>query len=83
MRKYTRPRHVRLVLETPLRHKRDAGIVGIDDFSFAALFANLLRRISMLTYFHTDIPLEVEDAGRDRFKEQFKKHKLPALRDAV
>lgn len=34
-----------------------------DNFTFAALFGNLLRRISMLTYFHTDTPLDVDFAG--------------------
>lgn len=57
------PHQVRLVLETPLRLKRDAGIVGVDDFSFGALFSRLLRRISMLTYFHTDTPLETDFAS--------------------
>lgn len=60
------PRHARLVLETPLRLKRDAGVVGVDDFSFGALFSNLLRRISMLTYFHTETPLETDFAALTR-----------------
>lgn len=60
------PSGVRLILETPLRLKRDAGIVGARDFSFGALFANLLRRISMLTYFHTDTPLETDFAALTR-----------------
>lgn len=60
------PSHARLILETPLRLKREAGIVGARDFSFGALFANLLRRISMLTYFHTDTPLETDFAALTR-----------------
>lgn len=60
------PSRARLVLETPLRLKREAGIVGARDFSFGALFANLLRRISMLTYFHTDTPLETDFAALTR-----------------
>jgi hypothetical protein len=34
--------------------------VGPDDFRFADLFGALLRRISMLTAFHTDTPLETD-----------------------
>ena len=33
------------------------------EFRFADLFSSLLRRISMLTYFHTDTPLETDFAG--------------------
>jgi hypothetical protein len=45
---------------TPLRVKREGRHVGARDFTFADLFANLLRRISMLTYFHTETPLETD-----------------------
>lgn len=60
------PDQVRVILQTPLRLKREAGIVGVKDFTFGALFSNLLRRISMLTYFHTDTPLETDFAGLTR-----------------
>lgn len=49
-----------LEILTPLRVKRDGHHVGPDEFTFADLFGNLLRRISMLTYFHTETPLEVD-----------------------
>lgn len=45
---------------SPLRVKREGRYVGARDFRFGDLFANLLRRISMLTTFHTDTPLETD-----------------------
>lgn len=51
---------------TPLRLKRDERNVGPAEFCFADLFGNLLRRISLLTYFHTDTPLETDFAGLTR-----------------
>lgn len=50
-------------IQTPLRVKRDGRQVGAGDFGFADLFANLLRRASMLTYFHTERPLETDFRG--------------------
>ncbi len=47
-------------LLTPLRVKREGRHAGPSDFTFADLFGNLLRRISMLTYFHTETPLETD-----------------------
>lgn len=52
-----------IVLETPLRLKREGRHVGPELFAFADLFGNLLRRISMLTYFHTSTPLETDFRG--------------------
>ncbi len=57
------PEAVQIHFQTPLRLKRDGRNVRPQDFSFAALFGNLLRRFSMLTYFHTETPLEVDFAG--------------------
>lgn len=57
------PGAVSLELHTPLRLQRDGHNVGPDDLRFADLFSNLLRRLSMLTYFHTDTPLETDFAG--------------------
>ncbi len=57
------PQKVRLHLETPLRIKRDGHFVGPDNFDLRDLFGSLLRRISMLTYFHTDTPLKTDFAG--------------------
>lgn len=52
-----------VTLDTPLRLRRDATIVNAGSFSFTAFFSNLLRRISMLSYFHTDTPLETDFAA--------------------
>lgn len=57
------PTAVRLDLITPLRLRSGGKDVRPDCFEFAALFSNLLRRISMLTYFHTDTPLETDFSG--------------------
>jgi hypothetical protein len=54
---------VRIDVLTPLRLRREGRPVRPDEFQFVDLFANLLRRVSMLTYFHTDHPLETDFAG--------------------
>jgi len=64
------PARVRITMETPLRLKRADRLVTPEHFGFADLFGNLLRRISMLTYFHTDTPLETDFRGLvDRARE--------------
>lgn len=60
------PARLRLALETPLRLRQAETLLGPDAFQFGALFANLLRRISLLTTFHTDTPLETDFAGLSR-----------------
>ncbi|ADE15892.1 conserved hypothetical protein [Nitrosococcus halophilus Nc 4] len=57
------PEAVQIHFQTPLRLKREGRNVRPQDFFFADLFGNLLRRFSMLTYFHTDTPLEADFAG--------------------
>lgn len=54
------PAACRIELLTPLRVKRDGRHVGPDAFRFADLFGHLLRRVSMLTAFHSDTPLETD-----------------------
>jgi hypothetical protein len=54
---------VRIDLLTPLRLRREGRPVRPDAFRFVDLFTSLLRRVSMLTYFHTDHPLETDFAG--------------------
>ncbi len=51
---------LRLVLLTPLRLKRDEHLVTPEQFGFRDFFANLLRRISLLTYFHAGEDLDVD-----------------------
>ncbi|MDS4029351.1 MAG: CRISPR system precrRNA processing endoribonuclease RAMP protein Cas6 [Candidatus Contendobacter sp.] len=60
------PTRLTLVLETPLRIRQAEKLVGPEAFQFSALFANLLRRISLLTTFHTDTPLEADFAALSR-----------------
>lgn len=64
------PERIRINVETPLRLRRDEHYVTADTFRFTDLFRNLLRRISMLTYFHTQTPLETDFAGLVRRSEE-------------
>lgn len=57
------PAQVQIILHTPLRIKHDNKNLAGREFNFAAFFGNLLRRISMISYFHTDTPLETDFAG--------------------
>jgi hypothetical protein len=57
------PAACRIRLLTPLRVKREGRHVGPGDFRFADLFGVLLRRVSMLSAFHTDTPLETDFRG--------------------
>ena len=52
------PRHIEITFHTPLRIKQDSKNLATREFKFGAFFGNLLRRISMISYFHTDTPLE-------------------------
>jgi len=54
------PKTVTVHLDTPLRIKQEGKNCNAERFSFAAFFGNLQRRISLLTYFHTDTPLETD-----------------------
>ena len=54
------PPEASLALLSPLRVKRDGRRVQPAEFRFSDLFVTLMRRISMLTYFHTDHPLQVD-----------------------
>ncbi len=57
------PDACRICLLTPLRVKRQGRRVGPAGFRFADLFGALLRRVSMLSAFHTDTPLETDFRG--------------------
>ncbi len=56
------PEIIAIKIHSPLRIKQQGHNLNSEHFNFAALFGNLLRRISMLTYFHTDEPLETDFA---------------------
>jgi len=45
-------------LETPLRVKRNGRLVAAERFRFSDLYCTLLRRLSMLSYFHGGTPYE-------------------------
>ncbi|HCK82274.1 MAG TPA: CRISPR-associated protein Cas6 [Candidatus Competibacteraceae bacterium] len=62
----TCPRRLTVVLDTPLRLRQAEKLVGPEAFQFSALFSNLLRRISLLTAFHTNAPLAADFAGLTR-----------------
>lgn len=57
------PAAVRVRLLTPLRLKEDGHNVTPDQFQPHHLLRNVLRRISLLTYFHTDTPYETDFAA--------------------
>lgn len=57
------PKEITINLLTPLAIKYEGISVSHSQFSFAAFFSTLLRRISMITYFHTDTPLEIDFAA--------------------
>ena len=63
------PPAVRVRLLTPLRIKRHAHFVGVSDFDFRAFVGGLLRRISLLTYFFGETPLETDFAALLRSAE--------------
>ncbi len=57
------PTGVSIRLLTPLRVKRGGHFAGTSDLDFRTFFGGLLRRISLLTYFFGDTPLETDFAG--------------------
>lgn len=57
------PKEVDIFFHTPLRIKQDGKNITPREFNFATLFSTLLRRISLISYFHTDTPLEIDFAS--------------------
>lgn len=57
------PPAVRVRLLSPLRVKRHEHLVGVSNFDFRGFMGGLLRRISLLTYFFSDTPLDTDFAG--------------------
>jgi hypothetical protein len=60
------PARLTLMLDTPLRLRAHEHYVTPERFHFRVLFTNLLRRISLLTTFHSDTPLETDFAALTR-----------------
>ncbi len=61
---------VRLRIMTPLRVKRDGKLVTENEFAFHDLFRSLLRRLSLLSYFHTESPWELDFEALTRSSRQ-------------
>ncbi len=57
------PNHIEIKIHTPIRIKQQGHNLNQQTFNFGGFFGNLLRRISMLSYFHTDTPLETDFAA--------------------
>ena len=57
------PPQIEICFSTPLRLKHEDKNLTKHDFNFGAFFGALLRRISMLSYFHTDTPLDIDFAA--------------------
>ncbi|HCX34723.1 MAG TPA: CRISPR-associated protein Cas6 [Rhodocyclaceae bacterium] len=70
------PQAFTIRLATPLRLKGEGEPVRPEDFGFGSFFSHLLRRISLLAYFHTGRELEADFAGLTRQAH------LVSLRDA-
>lgn len=56
------PKKINLNFHSPVRIKQNSKNIIADHFNFGSLFSALLRRISMICYFHTDTPLETNYA---------------------
>lgn len=54
------PNTLELHLTSPLRVNENGRVVDAENLTFSSFFRTLLRRISMLSYFHSDRPLEVD-----------------------
>lgn len=57
------PEIIKINFQTPVRLKQDNRNITAINFNFGAMFGALLRRISMISYFHTDTPLESDFNG--------------------
>lgn len=77
------PRECALEFLTPLRIKRDGRRVGPADLRFSDLFGNLLRRLSMLCYFHSDSPLETDFKGLNEAARAVPAHTELEWRDLI
>jgi hypothetical protein len=57
------PDKVRIRLVTPLRVQRNGNLVSAEELGMGDLLAPLIRRISLLSYFHGPVPLEGDFAS--------------------
>lgn len=57
------PTQVTIEIQTPLRLKHDNHLITPASFQFGHFFSSLLRRLSLLSYFHGTQALEVDFAG--------------------
>ena len=57
------PSAIKIQLISPLRMRRNGHLVGVSEFDFRIFASNLLCRLSLLTYFFGDAPLETDFAG--------------------
>lgn len=57
------PARLTLHVLTPLRLTQEKRLISQDRLRFHLLFSNLLRRVSLLSAFHSDHPLEADFAG--------------------
>jgi hypothetical protein len=57
------PQHIKLHFNTPLRLSQANKNIRAADFNFGVFFNTLLRRQSMISYFHTESPLEIDFAA--------------------
>lgn len=58
-----RPQAIKICLLTPLRLTSDRRCISPKSLTFRIFFGSLLRRISQLSYFHTDTPFETDFRG--------------------
>ena len=57
------PKTIKMTINTPMRIKQNGHYLNPETFNFCGLFSNLIRRISMLMYFHTEVALETDFAA--------------------
>lgn len=57
------PEYIQINIHSPIRIKQQGKNLNPQTFNFPGFFGNLLRRISMLSYFHSDQPLETDFAS--------------------